>query len=133
MTNFTPPAITDFDPVARGPKFTEVLVQSNGVDPSTGINNPVVDTTTPLTFTFNQGGGANPAVLVDQVAIATNGARVLRWRPGVLQPNVPAAPWAVRITAGSGANQVTQSGTTPPPPEFSGVNPTGAESDTQPT
>lgn len=136
MTNFTTPPIADFDPAGRGPKYTTVLVQANGVDPNTGINTPSVDQTTPLVFSYNQGAasgsGGTPAVLVDQVAIAANGARVIRWRPGVLQPAASAQPWSVRISVPNTVNFVTQGGTTPPPPEFSGVAPGAAESDTQP-
>lgn len=134
MTNFTPPQITDFDPAARGPKYTKVVVMANGVDPATGINTPSVDLTTPLVFTYVQGGGVNPAVLADQVAITAAGERVIRWRPGVLQPGDTSKPWSVRMTvASNGVNQVTQGGSTPPPPEFSGVNPSGGETDTPPT
>jgi len=133
MTNFTPAPINDFDPTTRAPKFTAVLVESNGVDPNTGVNTPSVDITTPLVFTFVQGGGSSPAVRVTQSGIASNGARVVRWDPGVLQPTDTSKPWSVRISVPGGTNQVTQTGTTPPPPDFSGVNPTGGETDQPPT
>ncbi len=139
MTNFLPPVISDFDPTLRGARYTECVAHGNGVDPTTGINTGTIDVTTPLTFFYVQGGGAggvpgpNPRVLVDQVAILGDGTRVLRWRPGVLQPTDTNQPWSVRITAGTGTNQITQTGTTPPPPDVSGLSPTGGETDTQPT
>ncbi|HET9893254.1 MAG TPA: hypothetical protein VFQ42_22440 [Mycobacterium sp.] len=130
MSN-TPPAI-NFDPATRAAQYAEVTVTANAVDPVTGANPGAIDRDTPLTFTYLQGGadGATPAaVTITQIAVTQDGARVLRFAPGVVQT---AQPWSVRISAAGRTGTVTFTGTSPAPADVSGVSwngvgPTGTQ------
>lgn len=125
MSNSTLSGVT-FDPITRLPVYIEVVVTANAVDPSTGINQGVVDQTTPLVFTYNQGGpgpGGVPAAVVTfaQVNVVSSGARVVKITPGVLQVGGTDQPWSVRISAAGRTGITTVTGTTPVPPDVSGV------------
>ncbi len=125
MPNSTVSGVT-FDPNTRAPQYIEVVVTDNAVDPNTGANPGVVDTTTPLVFTYNQGGpgpgGTPPAVVTfAQTKVTASGARVVRMTPGVLQVGGTDQPFSVRISAAGRTGITTVTGTTPAPTDISGV------------
>lgn len=123
MPNSTVSGVT-FDPNVRAPKYIEVVVTANAVDPSTGANPGSIDTTTALVFTYNQGGpnGSTPAVVTfAQVDVLASGARVVRMTPGVLAIGAGDQPFSVRISAAGRTGITTVTGTTPAPTDISGV------------
>lgn len=115
-----------FDPNTRAPQYIEVVVTANAVDPNTGANPGVVDTTTPLIFTYNQGGpgpgGAPPAVVtLSETKVTAIGARVVRMTPGVLPIGATDQPFSVRISAAGRTDITIVTGITPAPTDISGV------------
>jgi hypothetical protein len=123
----TLPSIT-FDPVTRAAQYIEVAVLANSIDPATGANPGVMDTTTPLTMTYLSGAasGSVPAyATIAEVAQAPDGARILRIAPGAVPGAVPgggtAFSWSIRLSAAGRTGTLTVSGTTPLIPDVSGV------------
>ncbi len=131
QANITVPA---FDPVTRAPFYQEVMVQSDNVDPTTGVNNGLPDTTTALDFVVQSQPHIPAVVNIVQVGIvpdgqANAGARVLRISPGVMQTTDSTFTWSVICSvhgAPSIANTIKFSGSTPPPPSVAGVSPVGS-------
>lgn len=136
------PAI-NFDPISRAAQYIEVNVTANAVDPDSGANPGVMDTTTPLVFTYLQGaasGSVPAAANITQIALAPDGARILRVAPGAVPPGTPLLPgqtgyaWQIRITAAGRTGNQLVTGLTPPILDVSGVawNGVGPQA-TQPT
>lgn len=122
----------NFDPATRAAQYIEVVVTANAVDPDTGANPGSVDTVTALAFTYLQGAAQGspptPAVAtITQIALAPDGARILRVAPGAVPPGTPIAPgqtgypFQIRISAAGRTGTLTVAGVTPPILDVSGV------------
>lgn len=114
-----PPSITIHPgaPVA----FTVVVTQ-NSVDPATGINSGAVDTTTPLTFEYLQGGPSDPAGPAVTASVDPASNRRVICTSGPLQAGASDRPWSFRVKAAGRTAFLTASGMSQAAPDISGVS-----------
>lgn len=103
-------------------RFVGVVVTRNNIDPSTGINTPVTDTVSALTFPSNN----HPEAVTPSVDPSNNRRVILT--AGVLMG--PEVGWTVSVSAVGNAGPVTQiPGKTLPVLDMNRVDWDGTEGD----
>lgn len=97
------------------PQAFRVVVNANGVQPD-GTNVATPDTTSALIFT----SVANPSAAVPSIDPLDNRRVIVT--PGPVTPGAAPIAWAFRVSVAGRPGQVLVQGSTPAPPDLSGVS-----------
>jgi hypothetical protein len=98
-----------------------VVVTANSVDPNTGVNTGAVDTTTPLTFEYVQGGPGDPTTAAVTASVDPGNNRRVICTAANIQPGQSDRPWSLRVKANGRTSWTVASGTSSAAPDVSGV------------